>query len=698
MIVGSNGAGKTNLLRALTLCLTGDAGGVAKKPQNVAFGTPRGTASYAQCMLEHGNVTGIARRPLLPATDKDTLCFGNTPENDYVGHDKVNEAMWEWLGVTKKQIDDYVFVKQRKIDELIDRTETERGRELASLFGLHSAATIHSKLGTFVSAISLPVVTGIDNMRSEVGRLEQTIVDLDSRLGEYADLPEDTTDMRAALGDRANAFEARQVLERDRDQPRADLSAASEALQTVVAAIVAADADIAIFDTAMVQMRDAYVEATEALSTYDTLERSANSRAALEQQRASLATRALYTDPDYPVRPEYLLQEAELRQQAAPMSAEIIAKASAINNLDGQSATCQTCGQAMPGADARAVQRTKLVAERLVLVDAVSPLAEKIDACVKYAVAWNATVRARYTLYTEIQTWKGHWATIPKLETPSMSKTRATEVSQSYHRYVNGKQTFASQQPARKERRAELEATQLAKTAEIGRINAKLSQTLNLTVEESAAAMQALTLLCERERARTTLRAQRQEAASSLVAWRQQLAEAVTREQETAGARYAVEYLTTLRNIFHPNEAPRMVSLTYMQQIEGQVNEVLRLFDAPFSVRINDTLGFVACFYDTGKEMEDRRLSVGERIVLSMAFRIAVNSTFAGSLGLLVLDEPTAGLDEHNLGCLPRALERLRTLSEERGLQIIFVTHEPRIAGYFDHVIDLGAEPCQASD
>ena len=156
MIVGGNGSGKTNLLRALTLCLTGDAGGAAKKPQNVAFGTPRGAASYATCVIEHGQVTGTSRRPLLPTTDKDTLCFGTTPENDYVGHDNVNEAMWSWLCVTKKQIDDYVFVKQRKIDELIDRTETERGKELASLFGLHTEGSASGS--TSISRSSLRLI------------------------------------------------------------------------------------------------------------------------------------------------------------------------------------------------------------------------------------------------------------------------------------------------------------------------------------------------------------------------------------------------------------------------------------------------------------------------------------------------------------------------------------------------------------
>jgi DNA repair exonuclease SbcCD ATPase subunit len=131
-----------------------------------------------------------------------------------------------------------------------------------------------------------------------------------------------------------------------------------------------------------------------------------------------------------------------------------------------------------------------------------------------------------------------------------------------------------------------------------------------------------------------------------------------------------------------------MVAYTYLERMQVSINDTLELFDAPFRVTASEDLGFDARF-DDGRTVMDRRLSVGERIVLAMAFRITINSTFASSLGVLIMDEPTAGLDEHNLGCLPQALERLRALSDSCGLQILFVTHEPRISHLFDKVIDL---------
>jgi DNA repair exonuclease SbcCD ATPase subunit len=171
----------------------------------------------------------------------------------------------------------------------------------------------------------------------------------------------------------------------------------------------------------------------------------------------------------------------------------------------------------------------------------------------------------------------------------------------------------------------------------------------------------------------------------------QQLAEFRQIRDRTARTREAIAELTATRQVFHHDEAPRMVSYTFVEGMLEEINETLAIFDAPYRVTMDENLGFIANFLDGVRVQPDRRLSVGERIILAMAFRITVNSTFASQVGLLVMDEPTAGFDEHNLGCLPHALNRLKELSEERGLQVLFVTHEPQITNIFDNVIVLPA-------
>jgi DNA repair exonuclease SbcCD ATPase subunit len=188
---------------------------------------------------------------------------------------------------------------------------------------------------------------------------------------------------------------------------------------------------------------------------------------------------------------------------------------------------------------------------------------------------------------------------------------------------------------------------------------------------------------------RSVLKDQHTVASAGLAALGAQLQDVRDVKAQGASTRAAIAHLTSVRAVFHRNEAPRLVSYTYIEQMLGEVNRTLDLFEAPFRVEMDDNLGFICRFLDGVRVQPDSRLSVGERIVLAMAFRITVNSTFAGQVGVLILDEPTAGLDEHNLGCLPRALERLRDLSLERGLQVLFVTHEARISHLFDKTITL---------
>jgi exonuclease SbcC len=143
-----------------------------------------------------------------------------------------------------------------------------------------------------------------------------------------------------------------------------------------------------------------------------------------------------------------------------------------------------------------------------------------------------------------------------------------------------------------------------------------------------------------------------------------------------------------MRHILHRDSLPRVVAQNNLEAMQDEINDLLDRFESPFSVVADAGLSFIATFKD-GRAVPAGRLSGGEKVLLAMAFRVAVNAMFVGELGLLCLDEPTAGLDEGNLNCMRVALERLKELSTARGLQVIMITHE-RSLPCFDKVIDLG--------
>ena len=113
----------------------------------------------------------------------------------------------------------------------------------------------------------------------------------------------------------------------------------------------------------------------------------------------------------------------------------------------------------------------------------------------------------------------------------------------------------------------------------------------------------------------------------------------------------------------------------------------LELFEAPYLARITDDISIQCTFGD--RVVPAERLSGGEKVVLGIAFRFAVYELFVSNLGLLILDEPTVYLDSDRIDSVLSLLERVKGYSRSAGLQLIVITHEARLAGVFDQVIEL---------
>jgi len=138
--------------------------------------------------------------------------------------------------------------------------------------------------------------------------------------------------------------------------------------------------------------------------------------------------------------------------------------------------------------------------------------------------------------------------------------------------------------------------------------------------------------------------------------------------------------------------APRLVAQRNLQRLESAINELLQIFRVNFVVKVatDGTPTFIAEFFD-GRRQVAQRLSIGQKTVLALAFRVAVNAMFAEEIGLLALDEPTASLDQPRIQALAPVLEKLRDLSTAKGLQCLLVTHAANLSHLFESTIELEA-------
>ncbi len=162
------------------------------------------------------------------------------------------------------------------------------------------------------------------------------------------------------------------------------------------------------------------------------------------------------------------------------------------------------------------------------------------------------------------------------------------------------------------------------------------------------------------------------------------------RLKKHADAQKLVHVVSECEDLFHWSGLPKVVSQSNMELLVEDINENLSLFDNPFSVQASEDLTFLAYF--SGKPpVKANQLSGGQKVVLAIAFRAALDRVFGHDVGMMFLDEPTAGLDTDNIDYFHTALQQFSAkMSGQR--QIAVITHVQELESVFDQVVTVQKE------
>jgi DNA repair exonuclease SbcCD ATPase subunit len=685
LVVGPCGTGKTNMLRGLELCLTGDAGGESTKAENIYQLAGKKDKSYVELMLAHGDSSYDIHRGIRPGKT-----WMQAPDGKYDGATDVNNALWQILGVTKAQLQNYVFVKQQAIASLIDMSPTARSKELMQLFGVAKADKIWIELGRFLTTIAAPTAASSEAAHREaIAAVTTTIQQLQTRIGDLQ-LPDD---IEAYCRERqtvvTDAYVANQLAQEEALLQQA-LQTAAETLEPLLARAKKAAEDGATLKAAIDRTAPAATAGRHGLQLWVAYDAMAKARGNCETLKQELAA-AMELSPTLPDKPADLL-EGEALEAAINRNQELVNLMLTSGRdeevLQSQADDCPTCGQALPGAEDRAARLAAIKQEREERNEEHLPLIAKLTAVDEYHAAvedMQAKLENIRDLTARVRTAEAAIAEAPQ---PAKAREECQKAIDSLQSYEDALEDITSQSANLAREAAALEGNVTAYTEQLA---AKREQVRELRAPTPAAVEAAkgeIATVRDGVERRTSLEKQLAVAETQLRQQEAALADTLRIDREAAAVRATVEHMSGIRHVYHSGEAPRTLSYTYLERLEDDVNETLKLFDAPFVVAPDDNMGWTASFHD-GRVMPDKRLSVGERIILSWSFRIAINAMFVGNLGTLLMDEPTAGLDKAYLKCLEPALEKLRDLSQQRGLQVLFVTHEERIKHLFDHVVTL---------
>jgi DNA repair exonuclease SbcCD ATPase subunit len=629
-VIGPNGSGKSNMVGAMKYALTGDIPSEGNNDTNICQFADATETSYVSFEFRHAGTEATVIRYLRPSGCKAELHI--TGEAVIRGDRNVNPRIEALLGVDRKIIDDIVMVNQGDIFGFLSQKPSKRAEAFAKIFRTDFAEVCWKALGDHIR--SRPVVqTAIDceAVRTELANLESERQQLIA-----ATAVGTSRQLRIGLShaeEQIREWDARKGHQDRLAEVVQQLSDVNGTINQLNTHISENEGNVATLQEAADGCSAAAEEAKTALANLEHI-------AAINRRKEAIRTRIsglenwLQVDP--PKEPDGY--DADIPKQehlVETMATTVAGHERFLESFDESKglAECPTCHTSVDNlADHLAEVQRELPAERLNLKN----LREILDRNRKHKAALEKHAAEIQRIEGQLQEAR---ADLTDLETaPEAPK----ETPEQLNRKVSEHADYVSAI-------SEYERVVADGRVQLGRLEGQVGQLREekQRLERQIAAIEVsdadvATARTNAARIRTEIgpleAAERgldtNEAA--IVAARQRLQDGSAAERANAAVNAWTTTLGPVRDLLHREAAPRFVSQRNLQRIQVAVNEHLERFDTDFRVRADEGLSFEARFNDSRRQPAER-LSGGQKVVLALAFRLAVNFMYS-DLGFLSLD------------------------------------------------------------
>jgi DNA repair exonuclease SbcCD ATPase subunit len=686
-ITGPNGSGKSNSIKAAYAALTGDF----KRNEGVVIDNinklclEKDESSIELTFSTSGNVSTIVRS--LRPNKRSLVINGGTP----ITADKdISAAIEGLIGVNSNILSEYIFVDQWQMFEVFTASKSERMSALQSLYGLGRAEVCYDEISKTISKINIPTPSeSVEDLDLQIREKRLVLNDFKKSMSsitpeaiDISSLNEQLKSVRQLKSDKSKIIELKDSLSKVTTILK-NLATSSESfnVEGILCGFKSAD-DV----SQAIKLQEEYIAAWGSID--DLAKRIDHCQNEIDTLKAKI--KLLGPVPSRPLI-YYATKGADL-ELFNSMLGLLSSQISCLKELTGKNEcpVCKTSGPVLENA-------TKT------LKDSIAKLTPVVD-----------KMREDYTLSREYDTsLANHSEKTSKLTSyMSVHKDSLDALKDSWFRKTKERpKTDLDDCMAERSRlhdiRRNYEAALIKQAEDIALLGFYRGQADSMTeqISKLEASCPEANSLDDYSRVESDLLAS--------IATRNNNRETFIRIEEGIKsytesidylenrrkrisldldeARINIDirnHLETLREVMHKSNLPRKVAVNYLKQTVSKMNNYLEDFHAPFRVYSDDELTFWAKFNDN-RSLPASRLSGGEKVLLSLAFRLAVQFGVASSVNLLVLDEPTVGLDDDNIECLETAFNRLRAMSVSSGLQVLVVSHEKAMERMCDHTLSL---------
>lgn len=680
-IIGPNGSGKSTITDGIYAALTGDFtrfNGV--KTDSICDMASESEPSFVELEAEHDEIKFVLRRSLRPI--KNSLSIEG--EETITNSNMIQAGMEERLGINNKLIDAYVFVSQWRMFEFISQTRIKRAEAYQHLCNTIAAAVIHDLAGKELEAVGSigDIVDNSDDLRVRIGKdkkaLEKTQKSRDS-----VEAKRLSDERRDKANEFIRRFDRCVTLQPLIEQAEGEVNKHQKTIDGVLKPMSEKKGLLRKMEAFVEELRPQANAARVAISQFE-----AHRQAEASKEKYGVELKRLEADAEAHPQPVKLEDDDDslqaLREELATANAVRDRAEEIVKKFKEDGVTeCPTCGMPVSDMGEHLSEVEDAAANGDVLCNDLTQTLEGSEQQQKEWQAWKywknthtEQVRAVDTVLAELKsievpegTLEDFRAVIKDLQEQEgnlgIVRTSCADLCNRYD----------TAQALRKSSNDRLEKL-------VHEFNKKTVK--ETTVEKARKALETDTERSEKiavfdERIRGLEKSiSDDEASIEKIEFKL--------SKHTQKLRYR-QLMEGIREVTHAKALPQVVAQRNLEDMEADINAALGKFGDPFWVEADKDLTFNVHF--PGEPARSAaRLSGGQKVVLAVAFRTVVSSLFGAELGMLVLDEPAAGLDERNIGFLSDALSQFA--AEVRGRrQIIVITHAQALKPAFDQVIEL---------
>jgi exonuclease SbcC len=681
-ILGENGSGKSSLFGAIRWLLTGENPNFGVKADNISQYAREGEPAYATLEFEHNGHIAVVTRHLLPEKEQSTLLVDGQELGR--GDKSVTAGIEKLLGVDAKFISRFIIVAQTEIFSFIDDNQTDTDKFFQRLFNTARADKCQDVVGKALSKLDIPeIVHTSDELAAQSAETAKQANALSAQIAALPN-PDDILSVMQADQTTIQQWEARERGAAELSKLEQQLEQQRQKLDAVVNAAAQYEADLLALTNAANGQEKSHAAARVALGHWASYKSVAKAKANFQATRDALDAEK---QSDVQPEPPGTLTAEELRRDQHAHEQRIKEAKSFIDMFSASGvAECPTCHtpstQLAAQVDQRKTDLVKMEQELAELKISVSHQALKESAWQD----WEKRQKAREAKEQQLNSAEKDLLAV---KPPELSEDELQQVVVDYEEFQRVKKEIEPLAQKAREDKAQISGAIETLRTRKKQLEEELAQIV-ATHADAHLAQTRLQQLQAQLKSRAALVDQRAEILFEKKRIDEQCA--LVREQEVRAVklRQWSGIAETAREAL--KNAPRLVAQRNLQRLESAINELLQVFRVNFVVKVatDGTPTFIAEFFD-GRRQVAQRLSVGQKTVLALAFRVAVNAMFAEEIGLLALDEPTASLDQPRIQALAPVLEKLRELSTAKGLQCLLVTHAVNLSHLFESAIELEA-------